>query len=326
MDNQFYDEQQEKNLASSQYDAQMAKLSSIEKTFVNSFTVLIKFLDGQTTKTEVVNQLKSVGTPDALKVVQAVKELDRTTKENKLDTSDLKAVLIEALAELKKIPKDHAEAPEQRESVSVSNISEVNSRLDKVAERIEKAISKIKLVAEAPKVDVKVPEAKVPIVNVAPTDLKPLQTALKDLLTGVKGIKIPEVPKTDLSKLEKEAEKHTKQLQKLIEKPIAVAGGGGGGNGTPYVDSTDKPVHPVLNPDGSIRTSSSTTNYTTRIRTDSVNTNYTYIGNAITGSSQASAVWQIKRLDTTTNLDKLWCDGDDSFNNIWDNRESLSYT
>lgn len=85
MDNQFYDEQQEKNLASSQYDAQMAKLSSIEKTFVNSFTVLIKFLDGQTTKTEVVNQLKSVGTPDALKVVQAVKELDRTTKENKLD-------------------------------------------------------------------------------------------------------------------------------------------------------------------------------------------------------------------------------------------------
>lgn len=247
MDNKFYDQQKDKNAQLAQQNAQLAKLSSIERTFVNSISALIKYMDGKTTKTEVINQLKSVGTPDALKVVEAVKRLENVTKQNKLDTSDLKAVLTEAVSELKKIPKSHAEAPEQRESVSVSNISEVNSKLDKVAERMEAAISKIKLVAEAPKVDVKVPETKAPIVNVDAPDLKPLQAALKDVVSGIKDIKIPEVPVTDLTKLEKQGEKHTKQLQELIEKPIAVAGGGGG-NGTPYLSNTGDPIHPYLFP------------------------------------------------------------------------------
>lgn len=71
---------------------------------------------------------------------------------------------------------------------------------------------------------------------------------------------------------------------------------------------------------------SGSVNYTTRIEEDSVNSNYTYIGNAAIGSSEGSAVWQIKRLDATTGLVKLFADGDDSFNNIWSNRESLSYS
>lgn len=25
-------------------------------------------------------------------------------------------------------------------------------------------------------------------------------------------------------------------------------------------------------------------------------------------------------------LDKTWCDGDDSFNNVWNSRESLTYS
>lgn len=76
----------------------------------------------------------------------------------------------------------------------------------------------------------------------------------------------------------------------------AFAGGGGGG-------------------------SSSTTNYTTRIET--VGT-LTYIGNAAIGSSEANAVWQIKRLETP-GLTKLWADGNDLFDNIWANRASLGY-
>lgn len=73
-------------------------------------------------------------------------------------------------------------------------------------------------------------------------------------------------------------------------------------------------------------TGSSTTNYTTRIEEDSVNSNYTYIGNAVIGSSEASAVWQIKRLDATTGLIKLWQDGDDLFNNAWSKREAGNYS
>lgn len=53
---------------------------------------------------------------------------------------------------------------------------------------------------------------------------------------------------------------------------------------------------------------------------------YTYIGKAAIGSSTASAVWQVKRLDTTTLLDVKWADGDASFNNVYDNYASLSYS
>lgn len=65
------------------------------------------------------------------------------------------------------------------------------------------------------------------------------------------------------------------------------------------------------------------TNYTTRIATVG---SLTYIGNAAIGSATSGAVWQIKRLDATSGLIKLWADGNDNYDNIWDNRASLSYS
>lgn len=52
---------------------------------------------------------------------------------------------------------------------------------------------------------------------------------------------------------------------------------------------------------------------------------YTYIGNALPGSADASAVWQIKRL---TNADNtiIWADGDSDFDNVWNDRLSLTYS
>ena len=71
-----------------------------------------------------------------------------------------------------------------------------------------------------------------------------------------------------------------------------------------------------------------TTNYITKID-DTTTTDMVYIGKAaLTGSAVAtsSAVWQIKRIDTSTlAMDKKWADGNDSFDNIWDNRASLTY-
>lgn len=52
---------------------------------------------------------------------------------------------------------------------------------------------------------------------------------------------------------------------------------------------------------------------------------YTYIGSAVAGSSEASAVWQIKRM-TNSNYTIVFADGDTLFNNIWANRASLSYS
>lgn len=63
------------------------------------------------------------------------------------------------------------------------------------------------------------------------------------------------------------------------------------------------------------------------VRIDGVGGGVTYIGKAATGASTASAVWQIQRLtesgaDTTVQ----WADGNGSFDNVWDNRASLTYS
>jgi hypothetical protein len=50
-----------------------------------------------------------------------------------------------------------------------------------------------------------------------------------------------------------------------------------------------------------------------------------YVGKAPIGSATSSAVWQIVKLDTTSGLVKTWADGNASFDNIWDNRASLTY-
>jgi chromatin segregation and condensation protein Rec8/ScpA/Scc1 (kleisin family) len=75
-----------------------------------------------------------------------------------------------------------------------------------------------------------------------------------------------------------------------------------------------------------LEVTSAVTNYATRIEEDSVNSNLTYIGNAPIGSGVADLIWQIKRLDSTTGLIKLWRDGDDNFDNAWSTREAGSYS
>jgi len=57
--------------------------------------------------------------------------------------------------------------------------------------------------------------------------------------------------------------------------------------------------------------------------------NLVYLGKALPGASKASAVWQIIKLtyDGSGNpTDIQWADGNENFDNIWDNRASLSYS
>lgn len=59
---------------------------------------------------------------------------------------------------------------------------------------------------------------------------------------------------------------------------------------------------------------------------DEANSTITYIGETKPGSSSATALWRIKRIEeigTTTTI--TFADGDDLFDNIWDNRTSLTY-
>lgn len=68
-------------------------------------------------------------------------------------------------------------------------------------------------------------------------------------------------------------------------------------------------------------------NYTLVFDYDASN-NPVYIGKALLGSPKSDPVWQIRKLTYSgTNVtDIQWEDGDDLFDNIWDNRASGSYS
>lgn len=58
---------------------------------------------------------------------------------------------------------------------------------------------------------------------------------------------------------------------------------------------------------------------------ETTNATYTYVGKAVPGTATSSAYWQIFRFETTGDLNKVFADSNDKFDNVWDNRDSLSY-
>jgi hypothetical protein len=51
-----------------------------------------------------------------------------------------------------------------------------------------------------------------------------------------------------------------------------------------------------------------------------------YLGKAKPGTAGSSALWQIRRIDETSGVVILFADGNIDFDNVWDNREALSYS
>ncbi len=70
-----------------------------------------------------------------------------------------------------------------------------------------------------------------------------------------------------------------------------------------------------------------TTSPTTVTYIDEASASLTYIGTAKLGATTSSAVWQIRRIQKSSTVTAIqYADGDRRFNNIWDDRTSLSYT
>ena len=60
---------------------------------------------------------------------------------------------------------------------------------------------------------------------------------------------------------------------------------------------------------------------------DDVGSGITYLGEAEPGAVTSNSVWRIKKIvETGPDVAITWADGDDLFDNIWDNRLSLSYS
>lgn len=65
--------------------------------------------------------------------------------------------------------------------------------------------------------------------------------------------------------------------------------------------------------------------YTKRV--DEIDESTTYIGEADPGSSESDPVWRIQKLEFTgPDIDILWANGNSNFDNVWDDRTSLTYS
>lgn len=62
-------------------------------------------------------------------------------------------------------------------------------------------------------------------------------------------------------------------------------------------------------------------------RLDKVSSTLFYGGKAAPGSATSAAVWQIQQITLVSDdVEILWADGDGNFDNVWDDRLSLSYS
>jgi hypothetical protein len=59
---------------------------------------------------------------------------------------------------------------------------------------------------------------------------------------------------------------------------------------------------------------------------DTSTSNVTYIGKARVGTPTSDAYWQIKKIDNSSGVIITWCDGNLEFDNVWDDRTSLTYS
>ena len=61
-------------------------------------------------------------------------------------------------------------------------------------------------------------------------------------------------------------------------------------------------------------------------RVDPASSTVTYLGKAAPGTATSTAAWQISKVDTTSGTVITWADSDDNYDNVWDDRASLSYS
>lgn len=214
----------------------------VSDTVLSATVSLIKYLEGHVTKTQVINQLESIATPDALEVIPHIEALHSTLKGIKQpDLSGLLNVLNGLLDETKKIPKELPKAEKQQ----FVDYSDQFKSLKEAIVAVGKFVKDQKTVIEAPIVNVEAPD-----VNIPPVDLSPLQDDIRDVVSAVKKIVIPEY-KTDTEAVQKLIKTSNTLLKKLLDKPVS-SGGGGGGRATPYQDSNSIPAFVTINPDGSL--------------------------------------------------------------------------
>lgn len=305
----------EKALSEQRHKDLLDSNTQVSNTVLSATTSLIRYLEGHTTKTQVVNQLKSINTPDALRVIPAIKELHETIKKHEnTDLTEVVSVMKGILEEAKKLPK---ELPKTEKQQFIDYTKQFKSLSDAV-KAVEKVVKEQELVAEAPIVNV--PETKV---NVEAPDLLPLQSSMTDVVKAVKGIVIPEY-KTDNKEVEKLLKKSNELLKKLLDKPVSSGGGGGGGTSWVSINTEGTPVPIQLTADGKVPVEAGATSTYQSFNDTTTDTNLVYLGKALAGTDATDAAWQIKRYNKSAGT-MTFADDITTFTKTWSDRTSYSY-
>lgn len=84
----------------------------------------------------------------------------------------------------------------------------------------------------------------------------------------------------------------------------------------PVVLASDQPAVPVS-------ISGATLGYAVKI---TVSGTTTYVGKAAAGSAQASALWQVMKIDESSGLVLTWADGNTNFDNVATDLTALNYS
>lgn len=63
------------------------------------------------------------------------------------------------------------------------------------------------------------------------------------------------------------------------------------------------------------------------VQIDAASASVTYVGKATIGTATSAASWQVMKISVSGNVTSItWAAGSNAFNQIWDNRASLSYS
>lgn len=225
---------------------------------------------------------------------EAVRILSDTKKGEEKQSQDMGALFVDMRESLNTLKnRKDPEAPDYSKPI---------------VDAIEKLTKGLKF--PAPQVKVDVPKLDAPQVNVsAPSvDLKGIEGILKKDIPSAFREAIQAMPQVEIPSYPDRWDDVLESLQSIDTASRMK---------TPFPERMK-----VTNSDG---TDVGEKNYASRID-DTTTANTTYIGKAAIGSATSGAVWQIAKLDTSSGMVKTWADGDSLFNNIWDDRASLSYS
>ena len=170
---QINQENADKALSSGRHEQSLNQLQQVQDTIVQAAVIILEYLDGKTTKTEVLNQISSVSTPDVDNVVEAVNSLGTKIDENKLDLSPLKEDFKALNDTLKSLPEKLPKPDKPLSEITISNLKEMDTQ------SIVDAIEALDLNVEAPQVNVEKP------------DLKPIKDTFLKVIKAVNDIEIP---------------------------------------------------------------------------------------------------------------------------------------